>query len=654
MKRALLLSGAAILLLGITQNFDGQGKSQDHRQMSNEGNRDTARQSKMVQALFFSRQEPNRWNADQTLPDRHRMTKQWDHRDDRANAMMSGNTFVQHELSAGIDTAWVRRYSSDVFGGEDGAAAMVIDDSGNVYVTGASEGREEGHDFATIKYNVSGVRQWVARYHGTGNAENYASALAVDAFGNVYVTGTSQSSSTAEDFATIKYNSAGVEQWTARYDGTGNLGDGASALAVDASGNVYVTGISQSSSTAEDFATIKYNSAGVEQWAARYSWSENSYDYASAIAVDDSGNVYVTGASQAPAIGRDYATVKYNSAGFEQWVALYNGPGNAGDQAEAVAVDVSGNVYVTGGSRGSGTESDFATIKYNSAGLKQWVVRYNGPGNLGDGASALAVDASGNVYVTGTSQSSNTADDFATIKYNSVGALQWVMRYNGPRNLHDHASALAVDGVGNVYVTGWSASPDTENESDFATVKYNSTGVVQWVARYDGRDNGRHRWNNSDYAIAVAVDYAGNVHVAGTVGDSEWRDWPVRSKDYATIKYNASGEAQWAAIYSGPKIDYNYATDLAIDKFGSIYVSGYSTNGSDAAYVIIKYDAAGAIQWIDRCREGYQGTKLVVDGSGNAYVTGFGDRGGYITVKYNVSGARQWVAHFQSGQMTST
>lgn len=111
-----------------------------------------------------------------------------------------------------------------------------------------------------------------------------------------------------------------------------------------------------------------------------------------------------------------------NTQVSQQWLSSYNGPGNSGDQGSAVTIDASGNVYVTGSSSGSGTSNDYATIKYNSSGVQQWVARYNGPGNSNDAANSIAVDGSGNVYVTGYSTGSGTGLDYAAIKYHD-GAL---------------------------------------------------------------------------------------------------------------------------------------------------------------------------------------------------------------------------------------
>ncbi|TKJ42994.1 hypothetical protein CEE36_05780 [candidate division TA06 bacterium B3_TA06] len=444
-------------------------------------------------------------------------------------------------LTAQVTEEWVVRYSTP---GGDGADDVAVDGSGNVYITGY---RDYG-DFLTIKYNSAGVQQWVAIYDGPAHNEDQAIAIAVDDSRNVYVTGRSRSlgtGGTGRDYATIKYNISGVQQWVVRYDGGGD--DWPRSIAVDASGNVYVTGYS--AGTMDDYATVKYNSAGVQQWVRRYNGPGNDNDRAGDIAVDGAGNVYVTGYSKGSGTGYDHATIKYNSAGVQQWVARYNGPGNSDDFTRSLALDVSGNVYVTGTSAGLGTGNDYATIKYNSSGQQQWVTRYNSPGNGHDRSYDIVVDGAGNVYVTGYSP--GTMDDYATVKYNSSGQQQWVAYYNGTGNEHDRPNSLAVDASGNVYVTGYSEGFGTSD--DYATVKYNSAGVQQWVMRYNGPGN-KH-----DFPGGIEVDGVGNVYVTGHSYGSGTYDCatikysqPV-TNDVAPVSIDAPEDTVWSEYTYTPK-----------------------------------------------------------------------------------------------------
>jgi uncharacterized delta-60 repeat protein len=412
--------------------------------------------------------------------------------------------------SLGVEQ-WASRYNGPA-NVNDWAYSIAVDGSGNVYVTGVSAG-SIGY-YATIKYNSSGVQQWASLYDGHTSSAERVYSIAVDNSGNVYVTGSYDVSVYNEDYATIKYNSSGVEQWVSKYNGPGNADDYTYAIALDGSGNVYVTGASDGSGSYNyDYATIKYNSSGVQQWASRYNGTGNFEDNAYSIVVDGSGNVYVTGRSWGGETNWDYTTIKYNSNGIEQWVQRYNGPGNSSDEAKSIAVDALGNVYVTGTSFGSGTGADYATIKYNASGVEQWVQRYNGPGNANDNAYSMAVDNSGNVYVTGGNYISITeGGDYATLKYNSSGVEQWVQRYNGPDNLGDWALSIALDGSDNVYVTG--GSNGSETWTDYATVKYSqtTTGVYQTTSDLTYRYSLKQNYPNP-FNPLTSIDFSIPIHI---------------------------------------------------------------------------------------------------------------------------------------------
>jgi DNA-binding beta-propeller fold protein YncE len=255
----------------------------------------------------------------------------------------------------------------------DSAFALAISPDGtNVYVTGSSSDAASGFDYATIAYDAStGAKIWVKRYDGPYISADQAYALAISPDGTkVYVTGESLGSGADTDYATLAYEaSTGATVWTRRYDGPGNSGDRGNAVAVSHDGTrLYVTGSSIGSTSAEDYATIAYDaSTGGKIWVKRYDGPGNSSDHGNAVAVNADGTkVYVTGYSTGPTSGKDYTTIAYDASnGAKIWVKRYNGPGNGDDQAYSIAVDGGGAmVYVTGGSLGSTTEEDYATIAY--------------------------------------------------------------------------------------------------------------------------------------------------------------------------------------------------------------------------------------------------------------------------------------------------
>ncbi len=367
---------------------------------------------------------------------------------------------------------WVARYDgpagpcSDSYG--DYPYGIVVDSSENIYVTGKSRSvgcpydYGEGLDIATLAYDSSGNQLWLTKYNGPGNGRDAASAMTIMSNGNIIVTGESRGIGTETDFVTIAYDSLGNQLWVARYNGLGNGIDEASAIVVDnILENIYVTGRSTGADGRYDYATIAYDSNGNELWVARYnSGTVNRDDEAWAMDLDSSGNIYVAGRSDG-----DFATIAYDSSGSKLWEArIDNG------EAFDIAVDNSGMVYVTGSSPGGYYESNYLTVAYDFNGIQLWTAAYAGPGNEFDKAYAIVIDPQGNVIVSGRSEGNGTNDDFATIAYDSNGNELWIARYNGPGNDGDAARAMALDSYGNIYVTGGSYGIDTY--ADFATIKY--------------------------------------------------------------------------------------------------------------------------------------------------------------------------------------
>lgn len=413
------------------------------------------------------------------------------------------------------EMVWNARYNS---GGaqEDSAHSIAIGPKGSIYVSGSG-----GDDFVTVKYSGSGASQWVRRYNGTGNGDDRLDGMAVDAKGNVYITGTSPGAGSGEDFVTIKYGNGGGLKWVRRFNGRANGDDEATAIAAGSTG-VYVTGQSQGLKTGLDFATIKYGFDGRVEWVKRYNSAGNGADMAAAVAVDRSDNVCVAGTSAG-----DFATVKYSATGQRSWVARYGSPGGHTDSAVELAVDSSGSVFTVGLSETGAAAGAIALVKYDGAGGEQWVRRYDGPVTAQDWPADLALDPLGNVYVAGASSNDFAGVlpfdpvDFLTIKYSGDGVQQWVRT----KTDFDSASALAVDGSGNVFVTGQAGVSLSAESVDYATLKYSTEGTLQWAKTFSGRGS------NMDYATDIAVDASGAAYTTGAAYRRR------TGTDFTTVKY---------------------------------------------------------------------------------------------------------------------
>ncbi len=372
-------------------------------------------------------------------------------------------------------TLWTSSYGGLLY---DEGDAITLDDTQFVYVAGFTNRLLNLlGDYVVIKYNAAtGDTVWVRTYDGSAHGLDYATSLALDSQHNIYVTGSATMNGLVLgniDYVTLKYDINGNLLWTADYDGPARSEDDAYKVKVDGLNNVIVTGYSKNGLLGTgDYATVKYNQNGAQLWAERYDGPGHGDDIAHDVAIDNANNVFVTGESQGSSSGLDYATIKYNSSGVQQWVARYNGPGNGEDRAYAIVVDNTDSPVITGESVGTGSLHDYATVKYDQNGNQQWASRYNGPGNGEDRAYAIVVDNTDNVFVTGESGGNNSGQDYATVKYNNSGSQQWAVIYNGPGNSTDRAYAIVVDNTDNVYVTGTSQHSSLLSSEDYLTIKY--------------------------------------------------------------------------------------------------------------------------------------------------------------------------------------
>jgi outer membrane protein assembly factor BamB len=409
----------------------------------------------------------------------------------------------------------------------------------------------------------------------------------------------------------------GAQLWAKRYGG-----DGAYSVAASPTGKVvFVTGQGVEASGNLDYATVAYNAAtGAQLWAKSYNDGPNGYSAANSVAVSPDGKtVFVTGLSGLNSVNLDYATVAYNAAtGAQLWVARYNGPANLDNEATSVAVSPTGAMVFVTGYTDNGS-SGYATVAYNAAtGAQLWVKRYLPANNISTAATSVAVSPDGKtVFVTGGSGGTNFKV-YATIAYNAAtGAQLWVKRYNsGPGTTG--ASSLAVSPTGAmVYVTGTSFS-STKNYN-YATVAYNAaTGAQVWVQRYVDPAKG------GDEAHSVAVSPTGKmVFVTGQSYGSS-----TTGVDYATVAYNAATGAQaWVQRYVGPANGGDDAYSVAVSPTGgTVYVTGQSGGANSSFdYATVAYNAnTGAQAWVQRYGSASVATaySMAVSPTGTVFVTG--------------------------------
>ncbi len=297
----------------------------------------------------------------------------------------------------------------------------------------------------------------------------------------------------------------------ASFPASGNGLDQPVAVAVDAAGNVVVTGVGHVLGRATDFVTTKRGPRGAMLWTIAYNGPASSHDEPKAITQDAEGNVYVTGSSRG-AKNNDYATVKYSPQGKELWAARYDGGHN--DVATAIAVGPDGSVYVAGYSDGDGGRPEGHTIvKYSSAGAQIAVFGLGeeaGTGFDGAGPAAIKIDPAGNLLVAGAAAGLQEDFDLLVIKLDPKGGTISESRFGGARNSQDFASALAVQPDGSFVVAGKGGAAGTTGSYIFVA-GFDAAGQLSWANRHGGPGDDAVR------AVAMSIGAQGDVSVLGSI-----------------------------------------------------------------------------------------------------------------------------------------
>lgn len=273
----------------------------------------------------------------------------------------------------------------------DSYRAIVLDSADNVYGTGGNS------RYKTQKFREDGFLLWQAIYQNLDY--NVARDLTLDRAGNVIMTGQCSHTAGTTKYVTIKYSGSGNTIWLREYYRQGS--NGAYAITSDNSSNVYVTGRSQFASV--DAVTIKYSPEGDTLWTAIYDSGGGDAGYD--IETDSLGNVYVAGLTA----GGNYITLKYDVEGNLLWSRIQT-YGDISPQLPKLKLDKNNNVYMSFVTRRPGNFDNYAVVKYNSDGVQQWVAEYfvAGFNYIYD----LALDFQANIYVTGISGIS-----IATVKF---------------------------------------------------------------------------------------------------------------------------------------------------------------------------------------------------------------------------------------------
>ena len=324
-----------------------------------------------------------------------------------------------------VSQKWVARVDLST-GSSYPVNAITSDSAGNVYVAGAvcaassSPGVCSSTELQIEKYSSTGQRLWGGSLQSPGNIAQ-ATAIKTDSAGNVYVAGQAQGQNTGVlvDLIAIKYNANGARQWVAYYPGLGGALNSPppldpASIAVDSSGNCYITGLVPQSQ-AYNAVTFIYGHSGTLIWAKTLS---PAIPYA--LGLDTKADAFVVGTD-----GRNAFTTKYDADGNVLWTKLF-GNGSGSRVNTAITIDSNGDAFVAGQDR---SNYSAYVLKYLPDGAESFEGSHVTSSSVGNFPVAIGIDSEGNSYTTGWSAPNPgglpSTSNFDTLKFDEIGNFVW-------------------------------------------------------------------------------------------------------------------------------------------------------------------------------------------------------------------------------------
>lgn len=328
----------------------------------------------------------------------------------------SGDDLVLWALDLDGNTLWTRTIGGS---GDQAPSAIALDGTGGVYVAGTGEGFGTSSDYILARYDSAGNQAWIRNFDR--GSSDIAAGIAVDASGNVALTGRSQL--TEQEAVTVLWDAAGTFLWAAIY-GAGAF-DGGTHVAFDGA-DVVVTGTYRPSISAQNQSfTARYDSAGGETWSRQFGAS--GVCTPSGVLVDGAGNCFVSLTQRTAVMSPQRAVaLKYDVAGTLEWAAAYSvGDPAGGDRAEHMVLNPAGGVFVAVESY-NGTDWDLHPLAINSA-TPQVIAVFDSGDN--DEAEAALVDGFGQLVIAGLHSPTTGGVGGLLVAFDPAGAVEWSLIY---------------------------------------------------------------------------------------------------------------------------------------------------------------------------------------------------------------------------------